>query len=232
MECVKFNLSGNTGFFKKPDVNEEIYFTYNNIHKIALLGILGAILGLKGWNQSSGNLPEFYNKLRDLNVGIEPLNMGIFRKKIIEFNNATGMASDCGTLIVKQQWLFSPNWNIYILEEHPYYQKIKENLLNSEAEFLPYLGSNDHPANISQIEIINIQKTNEEKINSLFIDENNETYYDHNDDNFDPFTVSEYNPIELEKDIGYIKKKFKFTNENVKELKNTYKCLDKNIFFF
>ena len=232
MECIKFNLCGNTGFFKKPDVNEEIYFTYNNIHKIALLGILGAILGLKGWNQSNGNLPEFYIKLKDLKIGIEPLNNGIFRKKIIEFNNATGMASDCGTLIVKQQWLFNPNWNIYILEDHSFYNKIKEKLLNNEAEFLPYLGSNDHLANISQVEIFIIQKTNEERIHSLFIDENNETYYDHNDEDYDPFAVSEYNPVELEKDIGYIKKKFKFTNENIKGLMNIYKCSDKNIFFF
>jgi len=230
MECIKFNISGNTGFFKKPDVNEEVYFTYNNIHKIALLGILGAILGLRGWNQSEGELPEFYTELRGLRIGIEPLNDGVFRKKIIEFNNSTGMASDCGTLIVKQQWLFDPKWNIYVLEEHPYYQKIKEKLSSNEAEFLPYLGSNDHPASISQVEILIIQKTNEERIHSLFMDENNETYYE--DEDYDPFTVSEYNPIKLEKNIGYIKKKFKFTNENVKGLINVYKCLNKNIFFF
>jgi len=45
-EAIKFNLYGKTGFFKKPDVNQEIYFTYNNIHKVALLGILGSIIGL------------------------------------------------------------------------------------------------------------------------------------------------------------------------------------------
>lgn len=36
-EAIRFELWGNTAFFKKPDVNEYVYFTYNNIHKIALL---------------------------------------------------------------------------------------------------------------------------------------------------------------------------------------------------
>ena len=49
METVKFTLSGQTAFFKKPDVNEYCYFTYGHIHKVALLGILGAIVGYTGY---------------------------------------------------------------------------------------------------------------------------------------------------------------------------------------
>ena len=51
MEILKFKLSGKSAFFKKPEVNTYCYFTYGNIHKIALLGILGAILGYKGYSQ-------------------------------------------------------------------------------------------------------------------------------------------------------------------------------------
>ena len=45
MEILRFNLSGKNAFFKKPEVNTFCYFTYGNIHKVALLGMFGAILG-------------------------------------------------------------------------------------------------------------------------------------------------------------------------------------------
>ena len=44
MEAVKFTLSGRNAFFKKPEVNAYYYFTYSQIHKIALMGMFGAIL--------------------------------------------------------------------------------------------------------------------------------------------------------------------------------------------
>jgi CRISPR-associated protein Cas5h len=49
MKALSFNLSGNFAHFKKPDVNSYAYFTYSHIHKVALLGIIGAILGLEGY---------------------------------------------------------------------------------------------------------------------------------------------------------------------------------------
>jgi CRISPR-associated protein Cas5h len=71
MQALKFELSGKTAFFKKPDVNSYIYFTYGNIHKIALLGILGGILGLDGYMfQQDKIYPEFYSKLSDLMISI------------------------------------------------------------------------------------------------------------------------------------------------------------------
>ena len=83
MEILKFKLSGKSAFFKKPEVNTYCYFTYGNIHRVALLGILGAILGYKGYSQmqdilsnkkKKGKLepsyPEFYEKLKDLKIAI------------------------------------------------------------------------------------------------------------------------------------------------------------------
>ena len=51
MEILRFTLSGRHAFFKKPEVNSYCYFTYGNIHKVALLGIFGAILGYGGYTQ-------------------------------------------------------------------------------------------------------------------------------------------------------------------------------------
>ena len=49
MEVCKVTLKGRTAFFKKPDVNSYYYFTYDQIHKVVLLGIFGAILGYSGY---------------------------------------------------------------------------------------------------------------------------------------------------------------------------------------
>ena len=51
MKAVRFTLSGKNAFFKKPEVNSYYYFTYGQIHKVALLGMLGAIAGYNGYSQ-------------------------------------------------------------------------------------------------------------------------------------------------------------------------------------
>ena len=48
MKVVRFTLSGKNAFFKKPEVNACYYFTYGQIHKVALLGMFGAIAGYDG----------------------------------------------------------------------------------------------------------------------------------------------------------------------------------------
>ena len=123
MKAISFELSGKTACFRKPDVNSYAYFTYNNIHKPALLGLLGAIIGLGGYTQLHNKkeslkekikelkgkekkqlqeellkiedeYPEFYEKLKDLKVSITPLAPhGYFSKKIQVFNNSVGYAS-------------------------------------------------------------------------------------------------------------------------------------------
>ena len=96
MKILKFRLWGETAFFKKPDVNTYLYFTYSNIHKVALLGIFGAILGYRGYNQRTNeeDFPEFYQRLKTLKVGIEPKegSRGSFPKKVQVFNNSLGNA--------------------------------------------------------------------------------------------------------------------------------------------
>ena len=54
MEIVRFTLSGRSACFKKPEMNSYCYFTYGNIHKVALLGIFGAVLGYGGYGQLQG----------------------------------------------------------------------------------------------------------------------------------------------------------------------------------
>lgn len=168
MEILRFSLSGKTAFFKKPEFNSYYYFTYGNIHKVALLGMLGAILGYDGYNHMKGyekekkraNLttgyPQFYEKLKDLKVSIIPVKeKGYISKKIQIFNNSVGYASkeQGGNLIVKEQWLENPEWEICILIDCEEAVKIKEFLCEKKCVYYPYLGKNDHPADIKNIVI-------------------------------------------------------------------------------
>ncbi|MDD3343216.1 MAG: type I-B CRISPR-associated protein Cas5b [Sulfurospirillaceae bacterium] len=187
MKAVSFILSGKTACFRKPDVNVFAYFTYNNIHKPALLGLLGAIIGLGGHNQlcdknrglKKGSLsyddgfPEFYEKLKELKVAITPLAPhGYFSKKIQIFNNSVGYASfeQGGNLVVREQWLEEPSWQIMILDdESEAFQKISEYLLGGKSVFIPYLGKNDHPAKIDEVKIVELLSfIHEQKVSSLF----------------------------------------------------------------
>ncbi|MDU5373626.1 type I-B CRISPR-associated protein Cas5b [Anaerococcus vaginalis] len=175
MKALRFRLSGKTGFFKQPDVNTYLYYTYGQIHRAALLGLLGATLGYKGYNDKDREkYPEFYKKLKDLKISVvSEGNNGVFDRKLQVFNNSTAFASNHqgGNLVIRQVWLENPSWLIYILLDSDQSEMIKEYILNKKTIFTPYLGTNDHMANISNCEIVDIEKSNAKIINSLFWDE-------------------------------------------------------------
>jgi len=148
---ISFDLKAEMGFLKKPDINDGIYLTYNMLHKPALLGILGAIAGMKGY-EKNGVFPEYYDKLKHLKLGIQPLesDKGNYTKEIVSYNNSTGFASneEGGNLIVTEQILLKPEYRCFLLlnldkeDDKILYNSI----LSYNAEFLPYLGKNDFSA--------------------------------------------------------------------------------------
>ena len=147
---ISFDLKADFGFFKKPDINDA-YLTYNMLHKPALLGILGAIIGLKGFEQNK-RLPDYYTLLKHVKIGIKPLETdnGNFLKCFIGYNNATGMASkeEGGILQVKEQTLIHPVYRCFLLlNDGNETERILYDYLKSyRAEFLPYMGKNDFSA--------------------------------------------------------------------------------------
>ena len=81
MKALKFTLSGKSAFFKIPEVNSYLYYTYGQIHRVALLGVLGAILGFKGYSSKRKEYPEFYERLKELEISILPNAInGVFPK--------------------------------------------------------------------------------------------------------------------------------------------------------
>lgn len=271
MEAISFILSGKTAHFKKPDVNSYAYFTYNNIHKPALCGLLGAILGLRGYTQlfdetdcirreisqkngkeknvfkeklkqKESEFPEYYEKLRNLRISIKPLSpTGYFSKKVQVFNNNVGYASkeQGGNLIVREQWLENPKWQILIFDdasiESELFDRLKDYLLNSKAEFIPYLGKNDHPAKIEDANIVKMELVEGDFsgiISSIFLNDKFEIK------SFGKrlFWHKEFLPISLkEKFHIYNVEQFVFTNASAttnNETKQIFSYKDENYFFF
>ncbi|MFX3619011.1 MAG: type I-B CRISPR-associated protein Cas5b [Sporolactobacillus sp.] len=242
MEGMAFELSGHTAFFKKPDVNEYAYFTYSQIHKIALLGILGSVLGLGGYWQQYQSLkthgesientfPEFYKSLHALNTAIVPHgDRGYFSKKIQVFNNGVGYASqeNGGNLIVKEQWLENPHWTIYLSKgevSDGMYDKLAHFLIEHQSVFIPYLGKNDHLATISCVRSVHFEEAVMiEGVDSLFPVADVTFARRGTVDNVSaPFFFSEWMPVGLSeatnhyilRELAYTNKKLKNVNENI-----------------
>ena len=251
MKALKFKLSGKTAFFKKPDVNSYYYFTYGNIHKVALLGMFGAILGYGGYNQHRFKLdnikdykesyPEFYSKLNKLKISIEPLNNnGYIPKKIQVFNNSVGYASQeaGGNLIVKEQWLENPKWNIYILLDNEEANNLSDYIVNNRTVYQPYLGKNDHYANISEVKLVDVKKISNsdsvKNINSLCPKNYIEFDID-NEGEEELYKYSERLPLRLNEITNmYELESFVFSNMLVESINidDIYVINDKNIVFF
>lgn len=147
-KLISIDLKADLGFLKKPDINEGIYLTYNMLHKPVLLGILGAVVGLEGY-QTRGKLPEYYEQLKHLRVGVQPLNArkGNFLKTVVQYNNGVGYASQeiGGNLIVREQILIKPAFRCFLeLDDGSVQeQKLLTSLQNNEADYVPYLGKNE-----------------------------------------------------------------------------------------
>ena len=241
MRLLKFTLSGKTAFFKKPDVNTYVYFTYGQIHKVALLGIFGAILGYGGYSQmAEGDVfPEFYEKLKDLQLSIIPRNKhGFIPKKIQAFNNSVGYASfeQGGNLIVKEQWLESPEWDIYVKLDHEESRKLSDAVLNKQSVFIPYLGKNDHVADIKSAYLIEdaADAGQVTAIDSLAPYEWLMLDWDEDEIEGTPFKYEEYLPISLDEESNlYQLQRFLFTNLPIEDQKcQVIRAEQKNLVFY
>ena len=118
-------------------------------------------------------------------------------------------------------------------------KKIADYIQNRKAIYLPYLGSNDHLANIMDVEIIDIEERSSSdemiKISSM-VKDTDITFKKKNFDELeiDTYKYSEYLPFSLSKELNqYVKEKIIITNMSVKLLKERYyKILDRNIVFY
>jgi CRISPR-associated protein Cas5h len=237
LKAIKFTLSGETAHFKIPEVNS-INLTYSHIHKVAVLGILGNMIWLGGRrNKSKDQLyPEFYDKLKDLQISIVPRKK-VFGKAIKEFTNTTGFANKIDakqgtTLMVREQILIKPSWDIYIIQnsDNAYFMQIKDFISKTKSYGSLYLGKTHHPAEIDdygELELAHSEKVN--KIDSLF------PYNDVRlDDSNSIFVFRQIMPTGLiEKENTYVTETLSLSDSNVLDfdLKNIYSINNLNLYF-
>ncbi len=240
-KALRFQLSGKTAMFKKPDVNTYAYFTYNNIHKVALLGLLGAVIGLGGYarQKKQESYPEFYDKLKHLKISIIPdLNKhGIYAKKIQTFNNSVGYASfeEGGNLVVREQWLEDPSWTIYLYDDKSSaFEEVADVLRNQKAVYIPYLGKNDHPACITDVQKVEIKKSKERHIHSLVVGEEVETVTE--DFFVTPYYFKEIAPIGMKETYNFYEFAPAILTNNTyifnEEKQNIYRDGESVVFFY
>lgn len=249
MEALQFTLSGKDAFFKKPEVNTYNYFTYGQIHKVALLGMFGAIVGYDGYGQkkwkSPGkersvveDYPEFYEKLRNLKLSIVPQNeRGYIPKKVQIFNNSVGYASEeqGGNLIIKEQWLENPKWDIYFLIDDPETEKIAEYLLQGRCIYYPYLGKNDHPADITNVKRASLEEVSKKMavISCMYPKEIGNAVFPDDEDEREVFKYEEKLPVRLN---GYTNlyeyNTFCYTNMDVEVKTGKLYCVENKILTF
>lgn len=219
MKALKFTLSGRTAFFKNPQVNISTeYFTFSQIPKTNILGICGAIMGYNGYNNGlqDDGYTEYYSKLKDLKIAIVPyMDKRGFKKSQHCFTDSTCLNSKDGVWIEKQIWLENVKWNIYILLDNEEAKTLADRIINHKHRYHIYLGKNDHFAQISNEEIIELEPLDNEEvtgIHSLVEQDKIKTMRTTHTTSY-----IEYLPVALEKYTGrYIYKKIMATNSKIK----------------
>ncbi len=232
MEVVKFTLSGRLAHFKNPENNYYVEFSYGNIHKPALLGLIGAILGLRGRKQVKElGYIEYYELTKGLEISIVPKKVK-FNKFIDESINSTGFANAGSSQILRREFLENPEWDIYLIQgktELAIWNNIKENLMNGVYEYPINLGGKKNLALIKNVELLEADPpASEQKIincecKSLILFNDIVEY--------EGIGVSEYLPIALNELTLYEKKKFLISDGKILMKNNNIYLID-NIYYY
>lgn len=170
MEILKFDIYSNLAHFKDITSNQ-IRNTYKHIHKCAILGVLGSIIGIEKAHtkMTEDRIPNCYKELKDIKVAIIP-HEDLFMEKTITITETVGLLHTGSNFVSKSKVLVNPKWTIYIYgNNNKHYDKIKKNLINQDYYYIPYLGVNYCTASIENVEILQGEKISEiSHIDSLF----------------------------------------------------------------
>jgi CRISPR-associated protein Cas5h len=168
------------------------------LHKPALLGILGAIAGLNGY-QKKGVFPEYYEQLKNLMIGVEPLNhdQGNFQKTVIKYSNTVGYANKGTTYLTEEATLINPAYRVYLLldDNIKIQAKLYDSITNGKSEYVPYFGKNEHNIwwekdEVQEYEFEGVGEMNDSyKVKTLF--EKNEAVQGNTESIFDLFSFHE-----------------------------------------
>jgi CRISPR-associated protein Cas5h len=205
MWAFSIDLIGELALFKKNDANDMVHISYNFIHKIVVLGMFGAIMGLKGYSKSGkGKRPEFYEKLKNVKIAIRPHYQKPLKKVVTGFNNASGHANigdkqDGSTWQVREQVLVgSPNigYTVYVIDDETS-KELKDKLSRYETKYPLYFGKNEFFAHYENFTEYEVEAISEKPVivNSLFRK---------GDGEIPKFTFDDFDPLAFNESSGYL----------------------------
>jgi len=199
-KAFSIDLVGYLALFKKNDTNDMVHISYNFIHKPAVLGIFGAMLGFGGYTQSGkGKHPDYYEKLKELKIAIRPHYREPLKKVITGFNNASGMGSREGTWQVREQVLVgNPKivYTIYVLVDKNS-KGLKDEVSKYETKYPLYFGKNEFFAHYENFAEYEVEAISEKPVivNSLFRK---------GDGEIPKFTFDDFDPLAFNESSGYL----------------------------
>lgn len=238
MEALKFDLYGKVAHFKNPEYNLKVEISYDNIPKPVVVGILGAILGLRG-RESAKELGyiEYWESLKDIKMAIVP-NKARWRKHIDELTNSTGFGNKGENQILRRQILEDVRWTIYILKDsmnEDNWNKLIGMLSKRKSSYPVYLGKTECMARLSDVSVVSLNGVDKEDVeycDSIVLDSNIENIEqekspEHALATDELFLRKDYYPIEINNKGLYSIDKFIFTNGYIVVKDGVY-CRDKN----
>lgn len=144
MKIISFRISGAFGAFRDPSVtsNQTVYYIPS---KSAVIGILGAIIGIK----RSDQLEDIYSKeyldfFKNTNIGIQ---LESPPKKVVYFTNHRSI-KEAKTKPFKTEVVENPRYTIYVDTEKSYFEKLSNALMKNQFVYSPYLGHAYCPASV------------------------------------------------------------------------------------
>jgi len=174
MEIVHFKLNGKFGHFLYAETNVSMP-TYPIPPRTTILGLIGAILGLKkdspqvelepAYIAVSGKLPERFWVTNKFHQSLPSLlNLKILKSEKGSVSRLKNQK------ILNQEWLFKPEYEIWAGLPETYHSEFAGRIKDRKWHFQPYLGITEHSADIEWIsDEISIQlKPGDYYIESIF----------------------------------------------------------------
>lgn len=167
-KLLTFRLHGTFAHFNQP-ISNRFKNTYSIIPKPQLLGIVGSLIGLSGYKNSS-TYPEFYSKLHSLKVFIKP-NNSANKKFVVTYNSLNSFLNnrvDSGSpnVMINEQILYDPDYEIGLLlnENDTLHARIIDNVIQNKSLFPIYLGKNEFFANIEYISLSDYEVNSKKEV--------------------------------------------------------------------
>lgn len=173
MQAISFDLTGSFAAFRDPSVttNQTVYYIPS---KTALVGLVGAILGIKRDN-TLGDMygKEFLDFYAKTKIGIR-VNSQNPEKHTFYTNHRSlkdGKKKSGKTKPVKKEVLVDPSYTIYVMTESN--DELIRRLQTNNFVFTPYLGHAYCPAIVKNAKLHNIKKSekNKHRTSCVILDE-------------------------------------------------------------